>query len=393
MKELRKKNSDVKTLLMAMIPLFLFVVIFFFPRFVPSTVADQYCRKVFPVIALPANMLNGCFHISLTENIVVTGGIFAFFLIIAFLVAVLRRVLGRGFVLRFILRVVSVLLIIATVGCLIFQLMHGMNYRRTPVKTLMRFDNSDYSIEAYNEALYWAYTNMIYARRELGEDYRGVAHMTSNFEEAVVHANYLVDDMSKEFNLGMSTNFVRAKPVSLSKYWSLTRIVGMYDPFLGEANINTGYLDITDFGHTVCHELAHAKGFASETDCNIIAAIACTRSYRADFRYAGYLYIYRDLFNVVYNNSVFNDGDIPSYIKYEQMAPVYRDLEASGEYWDMIEHMFMSDEIAEVSESANDSFLRVNGDGGIKSYQVPEDVYVDYYMTYIKNAEAEDARN
>ena len=162
----------------------------------------------------------------------------------------------------------------------------------------------------------------------------------------------------------------------------------MYDPFLGEANINTGYIDITSFDMTLCHELAHAKGFGSETDCNIIAAIACTRSNVPEFRYAGFYYIYNDLLKVVYNNSVYNGRELPSFLEAKYLAPVYRDAKATNEYWDKINHMFMSQEIENMSENANDAFLKVNGNGGTAAYNVPEDVYVDYYMTYIKSEES-----
>ena len=46
--------------------------------------------------------------------------------------------------------------------------------------------------------------------------------------------------------------------------------------------------------------------------------------------------------------------------------------------------MELSEEIATVSEKTNDTFLKVNGESGVGSYKVPEDVYLDYYMTYVK---------
>ncbi|MBP5260499.1 MAG: DUF3810 family protein [Clostridiales bacterium] len=385
MKTIRKEHRRIKPFMVILIELLILAVVIVLPRFIPSKIADIYCRNIFPTVSVAGNIFTGIFQISLTENLIVTGAPMLFLLIIAFTVIVLIKCFGRG-VGRFVYDVMKKVLVIAIIGGIIFQLMHGMNYQRTPVRKLMRFDNDDYSIEAYEEALHWAYVNMLDARRRLGEDFLGTAHLSEGFEMNVIHANYLVDELSEDYDLGLSQNFVRAKPVSMSKYWSLTQIVGMYDPFLGEANINTGYLDVTDFPHTLCHELAHAKGFASETDCNIIAALACTRSARADFRYAGFLYIYQDLFSVLYRNAVYNGGELPSFLDASQLAPVYRDLKAAGEYWEMISHMFMSDEIAEVSENANDTFLRANGEKGTVTYNVPEDIYVDYYMTYIKGA-------
>ena len=48
--------------------------------------------------------------------------------------------------------------------------------------------------------------------------------------------------------------------------------------------------------------------------------------------------------------------------------------------------MFFSDEISEVSNDVNDAFIRFNGGDGVESYKVPQDIYLDYYMTYVTEA-------
>ena len=393
MKYLNKKTSPKGLAVWIIVLLVILAAVLFFPNLFTERMADSYCRNTFPVISFMGLAVSGLFMSSLTEAAVVVGGACMAVVIILIIVKFTGKVFGSngggaGIYAAVIFRRI---LIIAVIMGIVFQLMHGIAYRRTPVVEQLDMDNDDYSIEAYEEALRWAYINMLDARSRLGQDYNGVAHSAYTFESTVQHANALLDSYSEEYDLGLSPNYVRAKGVSLSRYWSLTHIVGAYDPFLAEANINTGYMDITSFAMTVTHELCHAKGYASETDCNIIAALACTRSTRADFKYAGFYYIFWDLYRVIYNNAKYNDGTIPSYLASEKIYPVYRDMAARDAYWEMIDSMFMSEEIAEISENTNDAFLKANGGGGVASYKVPEDVYLDYYMTYIKPAsEAEE---
>ena len=387
MKVLNKESHKLKAFLMIIIPLILLVGALIFPRFMDERSAEFYSRFIFPMVSLPGNIFSGMFHYSLTENVVVVGSIFIVVLLLCFIFLVIKKALYNGGALRFVMKVVSVLLILATIMTVTYQLMHGINFRRTAVVDKLDLDENDHTIEEYQEAMYWAYLGMVSARSQLGEDQFGVAHMSTGFDETAGHANYLVDNFSDQYDLGMSTNFVRAKPVSLSLYWSLTDIVGMYDPFLGEANINTGYIDVTSFPLTVCHELAHTKGYGSETDCNIIAALSCIGSSRADFRYAGYYYIFMDLYTVVYNNAVYNGGDIPDYILSSNMAPVMRDAKADSDYWKKIHDMFLSEEISEISENANDAFLKSNGEKGTVTYNVPDNVFLEFFLTYVKEAD------
>jgi len=384
MKRYYKNSRIFRYLIEIPVSLILIAVFMIVPYLLPTSAIDYYCAKIFPKIALLANVFNSCFHMSLTENLVVLIGVFMIPAIIIFTVAYIRRLLGKGSAVRLMLKTVSSILILSAFFTLVFQLMHGLNYRRTPVSKQLGITTGTYTIEDYREALQWAYVNMIQARSQLGEDHNGVAHLNMSFEVTAGYANNLVDAFGKEYDLGLSTNFVRGKPVSLSKYWSLTHIVGMYDPFLGEANINTGYMDITSFGMTVCHELCHAKGYASETDCNIVGALACIRSSKPEFRYAGFYYIFWNLFDVVYKDVVRNGNKMPEYITARQMAPVYRDMQASKDYWKKIDDMFYAKKIAEVSETANDTFLKVNGNQGVTAYKVPGNVYLNFYLKYVK---------
>lgn len=362
---------------------------YFLPRIlITGNAAESYCRNVFPVISILPISISSIFLISLTEMFVVVGSISLAALIIFFIVrcitiafkAGIRRMLYHAYL---VLRTVAV---IAVIAALIFQLMHGINYNRESIRKQMHLYGDPRPFEDYEEALGWAYAGMVEARSLLGEDYHGVAHMDSSFETIVYDANIAVTSFSVNHDLGLSLNYVRAKPVMLSHLWRYTDIVGVYDPFLGEANINTDYIDILHLPVTVCHEICHAKGFASETDANTIAVLSCINSERADFRYAGFYYIFMRLWSEAGEYARYEGQTLPDFASLESFAPVLRDMRAYNRYLDGFEEGPIADFIARFSEDANNAFLESNGqEGGTDTYIVPQDAYVEYYFRFIRS--------
>ena len=164
--------------------------------------------------------------------------------------------LFRGGAGQYLCKVIAGVLVFTIIFAFCFQLMHGMNFRRYSAKDLFKLEDGNYTIDDYTQALDWAYNGMVSARAELGEDYNGVGHMQYSFEGTARYTPIpLIDSIMAKYGINASPNFVRAKPVALSHYWSYLHITGAYDPILGEVNINTDYMDITDYGQRLCHEI------------------------------------------------------------------------------------------------------------------------------------------
>ena len=356
--------------------------------FVPRNVADYYCTNIFPPLSVPMQSINMFFHYSLTENIIIcfvpllTIGLICWFAIL------IKKFLSHG-ALLYLYRSFRNLLILVLIGALIFQAMHGINYKRTHVSESLKLTGDELTYDDYCNALKWAYIGMLEARSHLGEDYNGVAHMQESFENSAAYANALLNSFSDKYDVPLSPNYVRAKPVSMSHYWSYTHIVGMYDMFLAEVNLNTDYMSINEYPVTLCHELCHSKGYASETDCNTLATLACCSSTRADFRYAGYYEIFWNLLVVTESIAEATGETVPQFISADEMDPVFRDMKASVIYWNQIDDEVaqikekLGIDIRETSDMVNDTFLKTNGESGLESYHVPDSVYVRFYLTYV----------
>lgn len=383
-----RKRIALRIVLVVVLTVLFFVAVFC-NSFISRDFADFYGKNIFPYISMPAQRFNMFFHYSLTENLVVCG---VPLLLIGFIVwtsVLVKKFLTKG-ALDYLYKSYRNLMIVALLGAVIFQAMHGFNYRRTRVSKELELADAELTYEDYYDALSWAYNGMIEARSHLGEDYNGVAHMDESFENSAAYACSLVSAFADEYDIPLSQNYVRAKPVSLSHYWSYTDIVGVYDAFLGEANINTDYMGITDYSLTLCHELCHTKGYASETDCNLLAALACCSSTRADFRYAGYYEIFWNIYPIANQIAEVTGQYIPPYAESSEMKGVFRDMSADYIYWRNIDkevdaiYEKLGINIQEVGTVTNDTFLKTNGETGVDSYVVPDSIYVRFYLTHVK---------
>lgn len=78
------------------------------------------------------------------------------------------------------------------------------------------------------------------------------------------------------------------KPLLSSDFMSQQHVAGCFYPFSMEANYNDVMYEM-NMPSTMCHELAHLKGFIREDEANLIGYLACVQSEDLYFRYSGYL--------------------------------------------------------------------------------------------------------
>ncbi len=101
---------------------------------------------------------------------------------------------------------------------------------------------------------------------------------------------------------GLSGYYGRPKALYTSAFFSQQYIMGYYFPFSMEANYND-VMYIANIPSTMCHELAHTKGYISEDEANLIGFLACIRSDDDLFKYSGYLmvlgYINKDIIDSI----------------------------------------------------------------------------------------------
>lgn len=170
------------------------------------------------------------------------------------------------------------------------------------------------------------------------------------------------------------------KPLYFSDFVSQQYMLGYYFPFSMEANYNkVAY--VTNLPVTMCHELAHLKGYIQEDEANFIGFLACISSDDLLFQYSGYLsvlnYVNNDFYEAV-------GEDYERYMAEVQIdRQVYEDaVFVRQEDWDRIEKEAVVD--TEVVDAVSTGFvetsLKLNGvDDGMVAYSRVVGLLLQWY--------------
>ncbi len=160
------------------------------------------------------------------------------------------------------------------------------------------------------------------------------------------------------------------KTVMLSEPWTYTHITGVYSYFTGEANININMPDYT-IPYTAAHELAHQRGIAREDEANFIAFLVCIASDDPYIQYSGYANMYEYLANPLYSASA------DSY--WECYASLPSEVRSEEHAYSAFFAKYRETVVSTVSNAVNDTYLKLNGTEGAKSYGMVVDLAVAWY--------------
>lgn len=181
--------------------------------------------------------------------------------------------------------------------------------------------------------------------------------IAENYDVATA-AVFAMKSMSKDYPF-MRGLYSVPKPVAFSGLMSLTHISGIYFPYTFEANFNT---QLPDFylPATMCHELAHQRGYMREDEANFIAYLACRSSTNRYFNYSGSLHALSFALNRL------QSADIESYraIYAGLDERIKADFAAYNRFWTA-----NKGPVSAVSASVNNAYLKANSQSdGVQSY-------------------------
>lgn len=170
------------------------------------------------------------------------------------------------------------------------------------------------------------------------------------------------------------------KGIMASGFLSQQYMLGYYFPFSMEANYNDA-MYITNKPATMCHELAHLKGFIYEDEANFISYLACIHSEDKLFAYSGYLSVLNYLDNAFYE-AVGKDRDIyNAHVKIS--SQVKKDnVFLTEEVWEQVESraVIPTGTVKKASYAFIDKNQEIHGiEDGIASYTRVVGLLLDYY--------------
>lgn len=180
--------------------------------------------------------------------------------------------------------------------------------------------------------------------------------------------------------------YPRPKALLSSDFMCQQHMQGYYFPFSMEANYND-VMHILNIPSTMCHELAHLRGYIYEDEANFIGYLACIGSEDEFFRYAGYLsvlvYLNNDIYYAWRDHPDIYEDTVKRIAPVAVEEQVWTDnIFVTQEEWDRINGKALLD--TELVDKAADAFidgnLKLNGilDGKV-SYSRVVRLLLQYY--------------
>lgn len=192
----------------------------------------------------------------------------------------------------------------------------------------------------------------------------------------------LMQDLGKTYPQ-LDGYYPKPKPLLSSDFMCQQYTQGYYFPFSMEANYNN-VMYVMNVPSTLCHELAHLRGYIFEDEANFISYLACVESEDEFFRYSGYLsvlnYLENDLYKAWKTSSKAYEKAVQEVPPVAALSQVYEDN--VFEEWERIngEAIFDTEDVDRVSDTFTDITLKVNGvEDGMLSYSRVVELLLQYY--------------
>lgn len=342
-----------------------------------EAVAEWYTLNIYKYISLFWNFISSLVPFSVAEIIVILLIPFVLFYIIFTILRAVKKSEQKGkYIYKKCLNVVCAVSVVFA----LFITNFGLCYYRSAFASASGIEVQDSTAyELYELCVKLA--KKATEEREYLKEQDGVTVLSGGIEKANIQAQNAMNALEEKYPT-VTSGYSGTKPVMLSHLWSYTDVTGMFFPFTFEANVNVDIPHIR-IPFTMCHELAHLRGYAREDEANFISYLACINSDSHEFRYSGYLmaYIYAS------NKLAFEDGEKDAVAASYLSDKVINDLNADGEYWSQFDEPVVIDTpvgsfdvpVSDIASDINDSYLKANDqEDGTKSYGRMVDLLIAY---------------
>lgn len=354
------------------------------------TFCDIYIAYVFPIWVNTYGRFTGLFPFSVGECLIVAGILLVIAAIgIGIAFAIYHKSPRFGsFVRRFFVFFAWVLLLIwliMTLNCV--MLYHASTFS----EKYFGEDAGNYTLE-----------ELFILRNLVVEQCNQLSEAVEREENGMVHypGSILADGSAVDMNdkarevmgeLGavypqLDGYYPRPKPLQASDFMCQQYMQGYYFPFSMEANYNDVMM-VMNKPATMCHELAHLRGYIYEDEANFISYLACIQSDDIYFQYSGYLsvlnYLENDLYGISKNNLEAFEQTRGQIALLEVLPQVREDnYFVEQKEWDRIngKALVSTETVEQVTDTLLDTSLKIHGvsDGTI-SYNRVVTLLLQYY--------------
>ena len=330
----------------------------------PSRVERYYSTGVYPSIGITLRMLFGWIPFSVGDIFYTIVGIWLIYNLYLFTRSAFRKQLGKGALLVAVEKTISFFLLVYV----LFNLLWGLNYNRLPMATHLGITLKRYSIKELKVVMQVLLTRL----NELDSVslfYRDDLEIKRKLFSESVHA-YRRSQSQHAF---LSYEHPSIKPSIYSYAGNYLGFSGYYNPFSGEAQVNTTIPAFVQ-PFVSCHEIGHQLGFAKENEANFAGFLSGRLSENQAFRYS----VYFDMYSYALLELFRRDSSSAKLIHNQLKPQVRKDYAAIQKFFSRFENP-----LEPVIRNLYGHYLKANDQpGGLKSYSQVVAMLVAYHRKY-----------
>ena len=304
----------------------------------PVFVETWYARGLYPYIASLLSAISFVFPFSLDD---------IFYAVLILLPVVL---LVRIFTKRLKWKAAGKLLLnILATAYILFYVLWGFNYFRSPLPERLGIKDSEPNTEEFVQFMHQYITEL----NHLHCDFDTINKVET---DRIIEESYqkLAPILQLDYPMGKR----RDKKITFSGFYSKSGITGYFGPFFNEVHVNKQVLPI-EYPFILAHEKAHQLGVTSEAEANFYSWLVCTHSSSQQIQYSAKLFISFHFFRQA--------RGLEDYKKLvAEISPeVQADINRISEHWNKLRNATMD----KTASKLNDAYLKHNNiKSGIKDY-------------------------
>jgi hypothetical protein len=336
--------------------------------FFPDAVEKYYATGVYPIMARLLRILFGWIPISLGDLLY----IFIFIWLLVKTIAFLRKLFTKRISVPYLVYVLSRLAWFCLMIYVLFNLLWGLNYDRRGIAYQLQLDVQPYSTGELDTAV-----------QLIVEKLNALDSASMVSRDSLKYKSFLVRESVQSYkNLFTREQLFQykspsVKPSIVSYLGNYLGFTGYYNPFSGEAQVNTTVpIFIQPF--TTCHEIGHQLGYAKENEANFAGYLAAKSSDDPTFRYSAYF----DLYIYAATELYMRDSTLVKPLRDHLRPAVRDDFKTLRKFFDRYENP-----LEPYIRRMYGSYLRANSQPqGLRTYNEVIAWFIAYYKKYGKVA-------
>lgn len=294
--------------------------------FFPDAVEKYYAAGIYPPIAASLRFLTGWIPFSIGDLLYATVFIWLLVKAVFFFRKLFRKEIGRAYFLYLVRRMARFLLLVY----ILFNILWGLNYNRRGIAYQLQLPEQSYSAAELGNILQLIVDRLNSLDSVSRPERAGLKKKNTLFTASVQSYRNLAG--REPF---FAYTFPSVKPSIFSYLGNYLGFTGYYNPFSGEAQINTTVPSFI-LPFTTCHEIGHQLGYAKENEANFAGYLSAKSSANPAFQYS----VYFDLYIYAASELYLRDSTLLKHIRDELNPGTRKDITELKQFFAKYENPF-----------------------------------------------------